>query len=113
MRTGAPIPLLLLSLGLVACGSAKRTDDAFGAGEICGFYDQLAARPDATQLSDQQKYEAIRGHVTGLDPKLIGRQAWEAAVSAQVGQRYDAFKMMMDPELPKPFECPSMRALFQ
>jgi hypothetical protein len=103
----------LLSCGIfAACGSSKGADST-GVGQVCAFYEQLALRTDADRLSDKDRYEAIRERVTALEPNLLARQAWEAAVSAQAGQRYEAFKMMVDSELPKPFECTSMKTLFR
>ena len=87
MRT-ARWALLVLLCCFLACRDTKGFD------KLCGFYATLAVRPGVEGLSDQQRYETIRQRVDSeLDPKELARRAWEAAVPAQRGQRYQMFEM--------------------
>lgn len=115
VRIGSPVrrgelwrALALSLLTLVECSKPDN-----GLATLCGFYQELAAAPAAHQMSERELYANIRSRLDAeLGEKTLARAAWEAAASAQHGQRYFFFKRAVDSELPKPFECPAMKRLF-
>jgi hypothetical protein len=115
MKIGPPVrhgalrrALALALLMLAACSKPNN-----GLETLCGFYQELAAEPAVHQMSERELYTSIRLRLTAeLGEQTLARAAWEAAASAQRGQRYFFFKRAVDSELPKPFECAAMKRLF-